>query len=564
MSIITNILRYIVIGILILFPLFHGQLFPILGINFSLAIDGNFEYSKSVFFTIIGSIISIWYILYYNKKNLKIPIIILVIAWVLWVSTLLSLSPLTSLTWGTQKWHWFLLFLVLLIAFTLLYNCDQKDKKVIVQSIIYSLIPVSMIAIKEYFFPSFNYGDLWSRAIWSFGHPNYLALYIIVLIPLIPSYVSNTYIKYIMYWLGIATLLLTKSLWWIAIFSLYVIYELHMKYQWYKYLKSVISIVLICVIWYIIYSFWFHTKLHSFISRFYIWETTIRIILSDIKILLVWWWLETLSFVFDNYKSEYLYIFENIGFTADRPHNILLNIWYWVGSIWVILFLYTVYKFIKNFKNSPEEIGIVLFVIFCIFNYPSITSLFVWILLLSIISKRYTLKEVSINKWVSVITIWIIWISSIFITTKLYISELYFKKNEYTKAIQVFPNTKVFYKLGKSEYWAKYEWLKSEAYFISKIIYSGEIIKSCNNLVTNFYSAENYFYCWKLLEESGYVTEAISYYKEGLKKIPDVWNPESIYFDNFLIKHTFSEKRFFHEKYSNLQEILKKSIFKDT
>ena len=79
--------------------------------------------------------------------------------------------------------------------------------------------------------------------------------------------------------------------------------------------------------------------------------------------------------------------------------------------------------------------------------------------------------------------------------------------------------------------------------------------KLCEQLIEYSSSVENYFICWDLL----YIQDkekAINYYNLWLKKLPDLWNKNSSYYNNEIIKETISWHRFFSKKYSNLEIIL--------
>ena len=91
------------------------------------------------------------------------------------------------------------------------------------------------------------------------------------------------------------------------------------------------------------------------------------------------------------------------------------------------------------------------------------------------------------------------------------------------------------------------------------MIKESNIIDWCNELLLNYSSVENFFYCWKILEYSWYIIESQEFYKKWLNKIPDLRNPNSKYNDNFLIKRLVDKKRFFSEKYSPLTEVLEKN-----
>ena len=140
----------------------------------------------------------------------------------------------------------------------------------------------------------------------------------------------------------------------------------------------------------------------------------------------------------------------------------------------------------------------------------------------------------------------------------LYAAEIYAKKWDYSTASQYFPLPKYFYYIWEYELWKKYEWYASEEYFVSKVVYDNELLSSCHDLVSYYKTVENYFYCWEILERAWYNTIALHYYTSGLDKIPDLWNPNSVYYDNFIINNFVDGERFMSKRYSKLWEILAK------
>lgn len=84
----------------------------------------------------------------------------------------------------------------------------------------------------------------------------------------------------------------------------------------------------------------------------------------------------------------------------------------------------------------------------------------------------------------------------------------------------------------------------------------------CSDLILNSKSVENNFYCWNLLWQID-KDLSIQYYNNWLSKTPDLWNSNSKYYNNFLIKNFVDKKRFFSEKYSNLEIILKRVWIKN-
>jgi hypothetical protein len=419
-----------------------------------------------------------------------------------------------------------LMFINLIWIYLIFYNSTDKFKKTILFWISLWLIPIIIISIKELYYQSYNYWELSNRAFWTFGHPNYLAWYLLLLLPIV-----NNFLVLLILW----TIFLTKSIIAIILSFGYLIYL-----AWTKSTKKIhknliiifISFISISIIFYIIKSFWY-SKIHSFLSRFCIWQTTLNIIFSNIKTLIIGNWPETLWYIFDNFKSPYLYIFENFGFTADRPHNIFLNIFYHFGILGLSIFIYLIYKLFKLAKSN-YKISLILALIFLCFNYASISSYLIIILLISflfIINKNNSKFHLK-NKKISIIIFFIICLFSIIWS--------YFSYQLYSSEILI------------------YNWKYIEAqrnYIFWKKIYE---IKTCEKELKSWNkSAEIYFYCGNIKYNPKNPKIWINYYKLWLQKLPDLWNKDSKYFNNIFIKNNPDIlHRFFSKKYSNITKIL--------
>ena len=533
----SKIIKSLLIILFFSIALINSHLIDILWIKWGFYVDWNYEFTKVVFFNIFSSIIlSLFFIkIIYYKEKIKIPLITIIISIVLILSTYFSDFQFTSLFWNNSKWTSLLMYLNLVWIFIILINIKKKIRKKLIKTLIFSSLFVSIIWIKEYYFPTFDYWNLSNRAISTLWHPNYLIGYYLLLIPFIYKKIKNKYYKIILI-LVIFTLFLTKSIWWILIFLIYSIYYLVSKNNFKiskKYIFLFISTIIV-ILFIIIYNFWLLTKLNSFISRFYIWETTIRIIVSDLTHFFFWNWIATLDLIFNSFKSPELYIFENIWFTADRPHNLILNIFYYFWIIWFSLFSYLLFKLIKNFKNTACYHSIILFLIFSIFNFWWIVHYLILTLFISYIYKwNNKIKQNLLNK---------IFLSLIVLTSILW-------------SIFSYTNYKLEYiNFNFSEY-------KPQTNFITDIISNEEYqnYKDEN-------SAEFYFNLWnsnwkKIYPESIVLennNKAIEYYKLWLEKLPDMWNENSKYYNNIFIKKLYIPERFYSRKFSNLEEILKR------
>ena len=583
-------------------PLVHGGVFTTLWIDFKLVVSGNFEFTKTIFFNILSSLILVSFCIdsFFDKKNSlfskREKIIWGLIITLLFLSTLFSLSPLTSMIWDDNKGHTALLFFNLLWIFFVLRNLNQDFLKQLIYTSLLSGVCVSFLAIKELYSPSFNYGHLANRALGSFGHPNYLAWYLLLLLPLITlawgtKKQMQPYLPFIRGGLGgvvVLAILLSKSIVAIVLAGLYIGYLLtqyliqfspqggtKLQYSPLFWKRGALGWVILTVTILTLVTLYLPEKLHSFLSRFYLWETTLSIIFSDWRIFLFGGGLETLSYVFESFKSPEVYIYENFWFTADRPHNFLLNIFYHFGILWLGIFIYLVYSFIISFWNQREypkgeglwnstKISILLFLLFGIIHFFSIASYLIVVLCISYISvipktveQEEKLKKISSNTITFGFLIFsVIWA---YYSLQFYTAEQAYAQKEYTRAQSIFSHPKYLWALGRFDDAQDLEAIESPQLIKSQIqTFRGKEIFLCNRLIELYPSAENYLYCWAVFEKSWNTELSLEYYKTWLSLLPDLWREDSPYWDNYFIKNTITGNRFFSEKFWDIRTILEK------
>jgi len=555
----NKLIKILLIILFIILPLINSHLLDFFGLteiwqNFY--VNWNYEFSKVIYFNIFSSIILFLFFiktitpqfpLSGDKKSLfplkrglggsspkkrvrRFPKIIFPIIFILIVSTIFSIFPEVSLFWNSDKAHSFVMFMNLIWIYILLINLDYSLKRSLLFWTVLWLFPVIYFAWWEFFYPHYDYWDLSNRAFWTFGHPNYLALYLLLFLPIVTTneIKLNKNINYfLIIWL-VSVIILTKSALAIFLCFSYLIFYFTKKDIYKKYFIIWIIFLWIVSLIIILQNFWY-SKLHSFISRFYIWETTWNIILSNIKTFLIWNWTETLSYIFDNFKSPYLYIFENFWFTADRPHNIFLNIFYHFWIFGLVIFLYLVWILIFK-KYWVYKQALVLALIFLCFNYASIASYLVIVLFISFLIPPF---KGGLGGALNFIVI--------FFITSFSIVWAYFSYELYKSEIMIYK-------------WNYINWQRN--YIFWEKIYK---IKTCEEELESWNkSAEVYFYCWDIKYNKDNPEAWIKYYKLWLKKLPDLWNKNSKYYDNILIKNNPDIlHRFYAKKYSDLEEILK-------
>mgnify|MGYP006981760520 CR=1 FL=1 len=569
---------YIIWLLILIIWVFHSQLFGYFWYE-NLLVSWNYEYTKVTLFNIFIPIIFILFLLknYIFKEKIEINNnyinLLLIIYIMIWISTFFSFIPNVSIFWWLDKSHWLFFINNLFLFFIIIFHIFSKNKwKLLLHFLVFTTVILTVIGIKELYLPSYNYWDLWNRLISTLWHPNYISALYVMIIPYTVSLLKNYrwYKKYFIFIITVLFLLglmLTKS--YIAIFLVfsYLIYEILWKNN--KFLYS-LFIIFSLFIWSILIFNYFPEKLNSLISRFYIWETTLKIIFSDIKIFFFWIWAENLKFLFDNFKSTELYLYENIWFNADRPHNIFLNIWI---HYWVFLLLFALawfYKLTINiFKNNNwYSTSLLLVIIFWCFNFPNLIGYVFFIMILShYLVKNYTLNLINKIKPHSYYTrnLFILFLLIISIlwwyhSTQAYLSQTYIKKDNYTQAINTFPYYwEYHFNLLDFQSWLTVDnYFKTEKYYLYKIYFSFEKIPECNNLVQHYWIVENYLYCWELIENKFGFEKAKPFYQKAIAKMPDIWNNNSEYLQNKYSNKVINPDRILHPKFSNITEVLEK------
>lgn len=572
--ILKQIIQILFLILLFLLPLVNSRGLYFVWLEFDNPVDGNFEFSKVIFFNIYTSLLLFFGIiyLYFNKfkillnKNICIYLILFYFLFI--ITSFFSIDPYLSVFWDTNKWHNLIMFNNLVGIFLLLnLIIDKKFISNVINILIFSWILLSIIWLKEYFSPSYDYWLLTNRGISTFGHPNYLSIYILTVIILLIGKINFKNKLYLLPWilLIILSLITTKSYISIFLFFLYTIYLVLIKLNinGKKNILYLIYSLLIILFLFLIYLY-IPEKLSSLISRFYIWETTIIIIIDNIKTFFLWWWFETLWLVFDKFKVIELYIYENIWYTADRPHNLLLNFFYSIWFFWFIFISYLYYFVIKNLKNNPINISLLIIFIFLFFNFASIATylliiILFWILLYkrSIVSLKYNLNYL----FIIIFFISLIWW---YYSFRLYISEIYSYRWEYIKSIEFYNyNYKYNYFLKDMNFISNVgEKYHFKDYYLYKIRNNLDLDENCINYTSNYSTPEAFFYCWNLYWYNNDKKNAYIYYNKWLSLLPDLRNKNSKYFNSIFFKTIIWWNRFLSDRYwlKIVLERLNKSI----
>lgn len=450
----------------------------------------------------------------------------------------------------------------LILIFIVVSNKEEKIKNKILKISFLSLIFVIIIWIKEYFLPTLDYEVWLNYAVSTFWNKQFLAFYLLLFLPLIiKNYalqitkIKPFYILFLILYFGL--LFITKSLIPIILSLSFLVFYIFWKRKWY------IILSLLFLIWGTLIFLYFPEKINSFLSRFFIWFNTFQIWFSDLKSLVIWNWFETLNLIFDREKNPYLYIFENFGFSADRNHNLFLDIFFSTWIIWLIIAFYTTYKIIYISKDTIYFQVFILALFFLFFNFASIVHYTILILFLTLLIKektKFKYIDFNVNKFLLVSVIFLNFFI-FFSFSKFLISEINYKKWDLDNAIKYFSYPEYYIENQNHEEWLSYYRIIPEIYFKNIILNEPDnIIQNCENLTKNYKTAENFLWCWKILEIENYKNESLIFYKNWILFLPNLWKNDSMYINNFFIKITKDDikHRFFNEKYSNIKEVLEK------
>jgi hypothetical protein len=392
-TLLEKILKYFIYILLFSSFFFFSHILYLLGINHEISIFWIwwFEWLKSLFVSLIW-ILSFILLLIYEDKHEKENNKLWLYAW--WISLTIVISSLFSiwnwdfLLWLSEKHHWWLYYLSLIFIFlavSIWYNKSDYYKTLNIVFIFFWILWFYWILQKIWLDPlsqSYQTRVSLTRVFSTLWNANYLAWLSLILIPL-TLLLQNKYYKYWLFIFCFLILILSGSFFWIILATLYFIY---LSYRINIYIFIWLLIFVFTFSLQIFNNLWIE-KLWSMKARPYIWLSTINSINSSSKSLLIWNWPDTLQEIFHQNKHEKLHIYETPNYTADRSHNIFLDLIYffWILGWGVIIFFIVKALFIS--KNNKISASIILFLLFFSFNIPVSVHFIILIILLAWVYK---------------------------------------------------------------------------------------------------------------------------------------------------------------------------------
>lgn len=405
---------YSLIAIFSFIPLYFSHIFAPFGVI--IWESSSFERQKVLLFTllVIGAFMElVWS--HYNEM-----MSFLVSRWKLLIALLIF--PFVSYAfWGAQydvdfflgsyeKYHGYIFFLALIFLGFLLQLLAPSEKKILIRASLIGGILVSSFALLEsmgasVFFESQNHATWWSgRSISTLGNPNYVAGYLLILLPFVSSLSGIQ--RLLIATIFVMAILSTKS--YIAIF-LMVLYGvwiflgsmypsfwteqrevknpgarktetwiLHPKSTsslllracssgWRSKIRSFLTLIVACSMVISGYFLLSPDKLLSLTSRFVLMRETLAIMMQYPLSWSIGFGPDSLVRAYDFGRSALIDSYFPKGSAIDSSHNIFIDILFQFGGIFLGFAIYVLSSLWKRLPTMSQE-WIVLWLIFLSLN----------------------------------------------------------------------------------------------------------------------------------------------------------------------------------------------------
>ena len=375
-----------------------------------------YEFPKMFFVYILGATVIFLFMVgnIVKAKFLRIPplyVTVFIISYL--VSTIFSSHIYTSV-WGyyTRFNGSLISVLILFGLYVVILNLfSETDFKSVFFILSLTTLPVSLYSIYQHF-------QGIQRVYSTFGQPNWLAAYIVIILPLLfDNYLKRQkslikdFLWFLSFVIGFASLWFSSSIsGLLGFFGCFILYFFLNRSLIKVNQKKTFCVAVACLI--IIFSFSsfilkrtgdvFH-DIQNIISesslvhaetisvkrnvsdpgviRFGMWKSTVNLIFSSPKTFLIGAGPETFPYVFQKFRDASLNYSSEWSYILNKPHNYYLEVFSEKGIIGLLIYLYIIIYTLKlrNPLLTPSLLG---FYITNIFSWPTVsTALVFWIML---------------------------------------------------------------------------------------------------------------------------------------------------------------------------------------
>ncbi len=386
---------YSLISIYIIIPFIFSHIFSRFWSDFLISNGiGNFESIKVEFFlfliclAFIETFIFISREKWSNLKNTWWKILIATIIFVGISPIIYSHQSILNISlWTWEKQHGILFIIGVILLANLLLVLSQKQLKKLTYIIIGAWVTIATIAITETFFGyniftglSFMTQGSWSdvRSIATLGNPNYLAGYLLMILPMTMGYIHR-FEKYILLVIICFGILATKSIIGISLVWAYIFYIMTRKF-WSRNNLILLVLALIPIFLFIYTNYHDSDKWLSLTSRFilmkyvflgYIDGSALSIMFGNGPDSISWFFAESRVTEINAYFPENMII--------DSSHNMILDILfsYWLIGLGICTsYAMNSWKNISHTNKSVIILGLLFFSLNVIVIVPILIFIF--------------------------------------------------------------------------------------------------------------------------------------------------------------------------------------------
>ncbi|MFA6981529.1 MAG: O-antigen ligase family protein [Patescibacteria group bacterium] len=375
-----------------------------------------YEFPKTTALYVVGGLMILLFILgrIGRKTTLTIPnTYVVLFVLISGVATILSSHRYTSL-WGYySRFNGGLISTLILFGiYIVVLNKKESYKKLAIEIPLLSAIPITLYSIFQHFSGT-------ERAYATLGQPNWLAAYMVMLIPImIERYIEGDRKMIVLYALAFSSLWFTYSLSGILGFLVAIIATFLRIKPFPKKSLAVISLITLFIaltspgifkeklsdLWIDISGQLTlirqasasdeHALSDPGFIRFSAWRGTLDLIKSRPKIFLIGSGPQTFPYEFQKFRPKDLNYSSEWDFIINKPHNYYLELWSEVGIIGLILCVVTLWQSRKN----PFLPGIAGYAVTNLFGWPVVPTAVLFWIWLAYSSKEDKTKEVRLPK----------------------------------------------------------------------------------------------------------------------------------------------------------------------
>lgn len=370
-------------------PLYFSRVFSFFDIYIW---DGWFERQKVLFFAILVWIAYIEWVLRFQKRLLAVTIkywrIALILLIIPFISTIFIYGELNQdfLIWTHEKHHGYLFYMSIVWFLHFVLISTRVHLRMYLLWSIWAATIVSIVSIGEWLWGPWDiYGhapfSLYPGRSWStLGNPNYLAGYLLLLIPLIHRIRSPEY--WIILPICTFALFTTGSYTGMVLLGIYFLYQVLRSFHIWTLRSFLYTCVCSIFFWIVGYISLDPEKLLSLMSRFVLMRESFVALISYFPALLFGFGPDSVYSYFSDVRSWLINQYFPPSSSIDSFHSIWIDILfqYWVIVLWLLII--SICKLWK-YQKEDTRIAILLGSIFLWLNVFVVAHIVLLVLIMS-------------------------------------------------------------------------------------------------------------------------------------------------------------------------------------